>query len=61
MFSIDVFPNVHIKGGIAITFRDKNQEFGKLGIYTAFSELQTILQKVSSSNNFSALSNIIYA
>ena len=59
--SQDVFPNVDIKGGVAVTFRDKQQEFGKLGTYTAFPELQTILRKVTSLESFSAIHNIIYA
>ena len=56
-----VFPNVDIKGGVAVTFRDKQQEFGKLGTYTAFLELQKILEKVTFSNSFRAVTNIIYA
>jgi superfamily II DNA or RNA helicase len=44
--SSKVFPNTDIKGGVAITFRDKNQDFGAIGVFTSFSELQTILTKV---------------
>lgn len=45
--STDVFPNVDIKGGVAVTFRDKNQNFGKIGIYSAYKELNSIRNKVA--------------
>ena len=46
--SKDVFPNdVDIKGGIAITYRDTGKSFGSIGIFTTFTELNSILQKVS--------------
>ena len=44
--STDVFPNVDIKGGIAITYRDKFQQFGKIGTYLPFTELNDIKKKV---------------
>ncbi len=44
--STDVFPNVDIKGGVAVTYRDEKQDFGKIGIYTAFAELNSIKNKV---------------
>lgn len=44
--STKLFPNVDIKGGVAITYRDTKQNFGKIGIYSAFSELNTIKNKV---------------
>ena len=58
--SQDIFPNVDIKGGVAVTYRDQMQEFGKLGTFTAYPELQTILSKVNDSN-FNAITKIIYA
>ena len=45
--SDDAFPNaVDIKGGVAITYRDSNTAFGKIGVFTAFPELNAILRKV---------------
>lgn len=44
--SQDVFPNNDIKGGIAVTYRDINQDFGAIGTFTSFSELNSILKKV---------------
>ena len=53
-----VFPNTDIKGGIAITYRDEGEAFGKIGTFTAFPELNMILRKVEPKAN-SFLSEII--
>lgn len=45
--SSDVFPSVDIKGGVAITYYDKAQDFGKIGFFSEFKELISILQKVN--------------
>lgn len=58
--STDVFPNVDIKGGVAITLRDSSQKFGKLGIFMQYRELNTILTKVRALTECS-LSNLIYS
>lgn len=44
--SAKVFPNTDIKGGVVITLRDASQDFGEIGVFTSFPELNTILQKV---------------
>ena len=41
-----IFPNVNINGGIAITYRNSDMEFGAIGTFTQFSELNSILRKV---------------
>jgi len=41
-----IFANVEIKGGIAISCRDAEREFGPIGTFTAFPELNSILHKV---------------
>lgn len=46
--SDNVFPNVDIKGGVAITYRDSGVNFGAIGSFTTFPELNTILHKVLS-------------
>ncbi len=46
--SDDVFPGVDIKGGVAITFRDGGVDFGAIGTFTAFPELDSILRRVLS-------------
>ena len=58
--STDVFPNVDIKGGVAVTFRDANQKFGKIGSYTSHPELNTISEKVEHHLDFQPISNIIH-
>ncbi|WP_323843583.1 Eco57I restriction-modification methylase domain-containing protein [Moraxella sp. Pampa] len=44
--SDNLFSNTDIKGGIAILYRDIYQDFGKVGTFTTFSELNTISLKV---------------
>ena len=58
--STDFFPNVDIKGGVAVTLRDSSQNFGKLGIFLQYQELNTILTKVRNQNECS-LSNQVYS
>jgi len=55
--SAEVFPNTDIKGGLSIIYRDEHKDFGKIGIFTAFKELYSILKKV---NNFRSINEIIY-
>lgn len=45
--STEVFQNTDIKGGIAITLRDANKDFGSIGTFTHFEELDSILNKIS--------------
>ena len=46
----DVFPSVDIKGGVVITYRDSNKNVGKIGFFSEFKELASILEKVKSHN-----------
>ena len=41
-----VFPSATFKGGVAITYRDAKKQFGAIGKFTAFPELNAILAKV---------------
>lgn len=41
-----MFPNTSISGGVAITYRDEKKDFGAVGVFTAFAELNSILKKV---------------
>lgn len=56
----DVFPNVDIKGGVAITIHDKLTDFGAIGIFTAFSQLNSIIKKVVNREDFSSIDTIIF-
>ena len=55
----DVFDNVQIKGGIAITMRNINNPCGPILTFTAYKELNDILKKVVSQNVFTSLKPII--
>lgn len=57
--STDVFPNVDIKGGVAVTFRDAGVTFGKIGAFTAYPELNGIYRKVVENGSFEPLSSMI--
>lgn len=58
--SSDIFPNVDIKGGICITYRDEKKNFGKIEFFTPFKELRTIQQKVTSKKDFKSINSLIY-
>ncbi len=58
--SKDVFSTVDIKGGVAITEWDRNIDYGKIGVFTPYSELQTIMEKVKK-RNFHSFANLVYA
>lgn len=58
--SSKVFPNTDIKGGVAITYTDKEKEFGKIGTFIVFPELSNIFHKVVSYSGFTPIISIIY-
>ena len=58
--STDVFPNVDIKGGVTVTFRDKNQKFEKIGVFSKFEELNRVLQKVTNVLDFESIEDKIF-
>ena len=41
-----IFSNAEIKGGVAISVRDTKTRCGKIGVFTAYPQLNSILQKV---------------
>ena len=53
-----VFPNVSIKGGVAISYRNALKDFGEIEIFTPFIQLNNILNKVRG-KEFKSLSEII--
>ncbi len=55
-----VFPSVEIKGGVAITYRDENKEFGAIGSFLKNDVMSYILNKVKIYSN-SYLNSIIYS
>ncbi|MBW4741577.1 Eco57I restriction-modification methylase domain-containing protein [Prevotella melaninogenica] len=59
--SIEVFPTVDIKGGVAVMYRDSKQNFGKIGTFTAYPELTRIANKVVPMSESGAFANLIYS
>lgn len=57
--SSKLFAGTDIKGGIAITLHDMQKDFGPIGIFTVYPELNSILKKVYNADNFSSFSNIV--
>ena len=55
-----VFSGTDIKGGVAITYRDSEREFGAIETFTPFECLNSIRKKVVASDDFSSLSSIIF-
>ena len=54
-----LFPNTNINGGIVISYHDIKKEYGAIGTFTAYSELNSILQKVRSASSFISMSDIV--
>ncbi|MDG4956754.1 Eco57I restriction-modification methylase domain-containing protein [Lactococcus lactis] len=56
--SSKIFPNTDIKGGVVVTYRSTNDNFGAVGTFTSFEELNSILHKVENVG-YKPLSNIV--
>ena len=57
--SSKVFSNTDIKGGVAITYRDGNAEFGAIGSFTPYNELNDILHRVKNHKSFVSIEKIV--
>lgn len=57
--STEVFPNVDVKGGIAITLYNKRANHEPIGFFSAYSELKNIVNKVIN-GRFVPFSEIVY-
>lgn len=42
-----VFPGPEIKGGVAVLYRNSQKNFGEIGIFTIYEELNSIIHKVA--------------
>ena len=58
--SSEVFPEIDMPGGIAITIRDKQQTYEKIGVFSKYEKLNTILHKVINLKNFEPIDRIIF-
>lgn len=59
--SAKVFPNTDIKGGIAVSYKDDGLILGPIGVFSPYPIVNSILKKVTQSEDFSSLSEIIYS
>ncbi len=57
--SSEIFPRTDIKGGVVITLRDVNQDFGKIGTFTPYETLNAIVKKVWADHKKKSLSEIV--
>ena len=57
--STEVFPTVDIKGGVAVTYWDKKQIFGKIGTFIPYPELASVLKKVLETD-FKTFADLVY-
>ena len=54
-----VFHGVDIKGGVAITYRDMQKDFGAIEVFTQYPSVNTILRKVLNYKAFASITKII--
>lgn len=54
-----VFPNTSINGGIVISYFDANADYGIIGTFTPFSELNSVLCKVKTHDKYESLSPLV--
>lgn len=57
--SSKIFPGTDIMGGLAISYRDANKNFGAIGTFTPYDELNSIVKKVKAHSSFKTFSSII--
>ena len=57
--SSEVFPNVEIKGGVAVTYRDANQDFGEIGTFSVNDTVNSILKKIRNKKSIESLGSIV--
>ena len=57
--SSKIFCNTDIKGGVVISYRDSNSNFGALEIFTPDELLNSIMKKVRSSLKFKSMTEIV--
>lgn len=58
--SENIFANTDIKGGVAITYRDSNKNFGPIKVFSQFEELRSITKKIIPYLKEGCLRDIIY-
>lgn len=59
--SSKVFSNTDIKGGIVITYRNANKNFGAIETFTTYQEVNSVMKKVKHRTDFRSLSDIVFS
>ena len=59
--SSDIFNNINIMGGIAISYRDFDVNFGAIKQFIVFDELRSIINKANNDTSIARLDTIIYS
>ncbi len=54
-----IFPNTDIKGGVAISIHNDTRDYGAIGVFTKYENLNSIIRKVASNNRLGYLDEII--
>lgn len=54
-----VFSNTEIKGGVAITYRDSDKDFGAIKVFLKLQELNGILSKVTETLKFCGMDSVV--
>lgn len=57
--SAEVFSGVDIKGGVAITYRDNDKDYGAIETFTRYDVLNHIFHKITKYEGFKSISDII--
>lgn len=57
--SSDVFSDVDIKGGVAVTYRDATKDFGAIEVFTTYPVLNGILHNIIHRPDFKSLTDIM--
>lgn len=55
-----IFVNTDIKGGVAITYRDRRKDYGAIDIFTPYLELKSIMEKASPQSDADSLMSLIF-
>lgn len=57
--SSKVFRETDIKGGVAISYRDRNANYGAIEVFTSFPELNSLMRKVSKNLWFESIQPLV--
>ena len=58
--SANIFPSTDIKGGVVVTYRDEEIDYGAMNIFTPHDKLNQIIKKVKNNKKFNPITQIIF-